>query len=237
VSKLPQYYELDPNKVLDTTRLLSKRIDDRFPDSGLSGVCRALTVICKNARERSEWIAKPNWPLRILTYGIILLVIVALAVTIIAVKPTADQTFGIKDFVELLEAGINDIILIGAAVFFLVTLEGRYKRRRALEALHEIRSIAHVIDMHQLTKDPERLLSGRNDTEHSPKQSLTAFELRRYLDYCAEMLSLCGKIASLYVNNFEDPAAVATVNEIEDLTTGLSRKIWQKIMISQSLNP
>ena len=106
-----------------------------------------------------------------------------------------------------------------------------------MEALHEIRAIAHVIDMHQLTKDPDRILrESSDDTEHSPKMPLTPFLLRRYLDYCSEMLSLCGKIASLYLNNFEDPAAVAAVNEIEDLTTGLSRKIWQKIMVSQSLN-
>jgi hypothetical protein len=27
------------------------------------------------------------------------------------------------------------------------------------------------------------------------------------------------------------PAALGAVNEVEELTTGLSRKIWQKIMI------
>jgi len=52
-----------------------------------------------------------------------------------------------------------------------------------------------------------------------------------YLDYCSEMLSLIGKLAALYVQKFDDPVALAAVNEVEDLTTGLSRKIWQKIMI------
>jgi hypothetical protein len=33
------------------------------------------------------------------------------------------------------------------------------------------------------------------------------------------------------VQKFDDPVALAAVNEVEDLTTGLSRKIWQKIMI------
>ena len=63
---------------------------------------------------------------------------------------------------------------------------------------------------------------------------MTAFQLRRYLDYCAELLSLTGKVASLYLRRFEDSTAIAAVNEIEDLTTGLSRKIWQKIMILQN---
>ena len=56
----------------------------------------------------------------------------------------------------------------------------------------------------------------------------------KYLDYCSEMLSLIGKLAALYVQKFDDPVALAAVNEVEDLTTSLSRKIWQKIMIINS---
>ncbi len=107
----------------------------------------------------------------------------------------------------------------------------RIKRKRALKAIHELRALAHVIDMHQLTKDPEQLLSRVKGTPSSPKRTLSAPELIRYLDYCSEMLSLIGKLAALYVQKFDDPVALAAVNEVEDLTTGLSRKIWQKIMI------
>jgi hypothetical protein len=60
---------------------------------------------------------------------------------------------------------------------------------------------------------------------------MSSFELSRYLDYCSEMLSLTGKVGALYVQNLHDPVALASVNEIETLTTGLSRKIWQKLMI------
>ena len=65
---------------------------------------------------------------------------------------------------------------------------------------------------------------------------MTPFELSRYLDYCTELLSLTGKVASLYVQDFQDPVALDAVNDIENLTTGLSRKIWQKIMILDALN-
>ena len=61
--------------------------------------------------------------------------------------------------------------------------------------------------------------------------------LGRYLDYCSEMLSLTGKVAALYVQDFEDDVAVQAVNEIEDLTTGLARKIWQKLTIVIGENP
>jgi hypothetical protein len=60
---------------------------------------------------------------------------------------------------------------------------------------------------------------------------MSEFELMRYLDYCSEMLSLTGKLAALYMQNMRDPVVIESVNEIEDLTTSLSRKIWQKIMI------
>ena len=60
---------------------------------------------------------------------------------------------------------------------------------------------------------------------------MTAFELGRYLDYCSEMLALMGKVAALYVQDFPDPVAVAAVDDIEDLTNGLARKIWQKLMV------
>jgi hypothetical protein len=56
-------------------------------------------------------------------------------------------------------------------------------------------------------------------------------DLGRYLDYCSEMLSVTSKIAALYVERFDDPVTLAAVNEIETLTAGLSRKIWQKITL------
>ena len=68
-------------------------------------------------------------------------------------------------------------------------------------------------------------------TDVSPQIDLTPAELVRYLDYCSEMLALTGKLAALYVQNFNDMVALAAVNEIESLTTGLSRKIWQKMMV------
>ena len=60
---------------------------------------------------------------------------------------------------------------------------------------------------------------------------MTPYELTRYLDYCSEMLALISKVGALYIQNFDDPATLRAVDELENLTTGLSRKIWQKIMI------
>ena len=100
--------------------------------------------------------------------------------------------------------------------------------------MHQLRSLVHVIDMHQLTKDPSLVLGGEHDTAASPKRKMTAFELGRYLDYSSEMLSLAGKVAALYAQDLDDPVVVEAVNDIEMLATNLSRKIWQKIAILQS---
>ena len=115
-----------------------------------------------------------------------------------------------------------------------MTVESRIKRHRCLRELHELRSYAHVVDMMQLTKDPQRATDGSEDTAASPDRDLTNFQLSRYLDYCSELLSLTGKLAALYVQDFDDPVALGAVKEIEDLTTGLSRKIWQKLMVLSS---
>jgi hypothetical protein len=89
----------------------------------------------------------------------------------------------------------------------------------------------HIVDMHQLSKDPEHLLGPAMPTESSPRRSFTRFELARYLDYCSELLSLTSKLAALHVQYLDDEVVLDAVNDIETLAASLSNKIWQKIMI------
>jgi hypothetical protein len=64
---------------------------------------------------------------------------------------------------------------------------------------------------------------------------MTPFELNRYLDYCSDAMALISKIAALYVQGFQDPVLLDAVDDVEDLTAGFSRKIWQKITILENL--
>lgn len=226
------YTSLDPEKVAQTISRLRQRITERFPDSGLSAVCGELESTCEKSAARIAWIERPLWHLCVIRYSLVLLIVAGLAVGLLNFEQGVPRLGEINfiDAIQALEAGLNDVILISVALFFVWGLESRIKRRRAMKALHELRSIAHVIDMHQLTKDPDRLQPDYRATESSPPNRMNDLHLmRRYLDYCAEMLSLTGKVAALYLKTLDDPTVVATVNEIEDLTTGLSRKIWQKI--------
>ena len=60
---------------------------------------------------------------------------------------------------------------------------------------------------------------------------MSAFELQRYLDYSSEMLALISKVGAFYAQHLADPVVLLAVDEVEELTNGLSRKIWQKIAI------
>jgi len=97
--------------------------------------------------------------------------------------------------------------------------------------INELRVTVHVIDMLQLTKDPTLINSPLISTKNSPERTLTKMELERYLDYSSELASIIAKVGALYSQSLPDEVVVKSVNEIETLCTGLSRKIWQKIMI------
>jgi hypothetical protein len=227
-------FQLDAERIEETVAVLARRILERFPGSGLHGVCQHLHGVAAAARKRALQIRRPIYTVRIASGLVLAAILAVLGYTVRAMIHDLGQAgavIGPADFVQMLEAGINSALLIGATILFLITLESRIKRRRALKALHELRAIAHVIDMHQLTKDPERALGQGKDTASSPKRELTPFELTRYLDYCSEMLSLGGKIAAIYAQDLDDAVVVDAVTDIEDLTTGLSGKIWQKITI------
>jgi hypothetical protein len=230
------YRALNPDHIIQTIAQIHDRIQERFPGSGLSKVAAELRQIADEAVARTDWISKPLLPLRI-GIGALVALLVAVVSLALATLNITKMWESLTDFVQAVDAGINDIVFIGIAIFFLVTLEARIKRKRALKAIHELRALAHIIDMHQLTKDPEVTLRGGPATQSSPKRTMTTFEMSRYLDYCSEMLSLIGKVAALYVQCFDDPVALSAVDEIEDLTTSLSGKIWQKIMLITQAKP
>jgi hypothetical protein len=49
------------------------------------------------------------------------------------------------------------------------------------------------------------------------------------------MLSITSKVAALYVQDLDDAVVLSTVSDIQSLATGLSAKIWQKIVILDTL--
>jgi hypothetical protein len=228
--EIARYRQLDQTQIGQTLRRLRDRIAERFPESGLSNVGAELVSLSEEAFACVAYIRRPNWGIRVAVGVVIAAMIAVVGLGALSIR-VSGQINSLSELVQMLDASINDIVFLGVAIFFLVTLEARIKRRKALGSLHQLRSVVHIVDMHQLTKDPERLMSPQPDTSSSPERSMSAPELGRYLDYCSEMLSLTSKIAASFVQSFNDPIVLSTVNEIETLTTGLSGKIWQKITL------
>ncbi len=217
-------------EIRKTIERLHLRMKDRFPQSSLANLCRELLGISTEAPQTVQWIARPNYLLRLATYAFIAIAALVVAGSLSQLKVRADG-LNLAEFVQMIDSALDTLLLLGAGIVFLVTLENRRKRNRVIHAVNRLRCIAHIVDMHQLTKDPDSIAEHTISTPHSPKQVLTPYELARYLDYCTEMLSLVSKTAFLYVQDYHDPVAAEAVNDLEALTTGLSSKIWQKIMM------
>lgn len=225
---------LESKRVIETIDRLTLRIRDRFPTSDLYEVCRHLYGIARRTERTATRIARPVWGLRLIIVALVVAFVVAIGT--ILVNYDAGDAITLSGLVQAVDAGANLLILIALGTAFLWSVETRIKRSRAVRAINELRDIAHVIDMKQLTKDPDSIGSQARPTTHSPQRHLDAYALGRYLDYCTEMLSLTSKLGYLYVENFHDTEVTKAATELEELCTGLAGKIWQKIVILQTSN-
>ena len=228
---------LDAARITETLERLGERITARFPEASLARICARLVVTARATARDAAALARPMFWLRGLA-GLVAALWAAATIWVLseidwaAVAARADAT----SLAQGLDSAVNLLLLAGAAIWFMLTLEERLKRARTLSALHELRSYAHVIDMHQLTKDPTMILSGATVSAASPVRQMSEFELARYLDFCAEMLALTAKLAALYAGASGDRAILQAATEVEDLASDLGRKIWQKIMILSQLD-
>lgn len=227
---------LDTQRVQETLATLRLRIEDRFPRSGLAELVGQIHVLSKEVEEQVASIVRPHLGIRLAATVVSLLIVAVLAVVVSQVHAGGASTW--VELAQGLEASTSELVYLGAGFILLVTWETRIKRRRVIKAVSRLRELAHVVDMLQLTKDPDGVAGvSHKAAPHSPRRELDAWELGRYLDYCSETLSLIAKLGFFYVARFDDPEATNAVNQLEDLTNGLSRKIWQKIMILRSTNP
>ena len=219
------------NLLLETADQVSSRIVKRFPQSGLSRVAAEVVQITKEAVKRAELIGRPYPALRA---GLVVLAVTALALIWWEIRGHESEVFTVAWLRQFLDATKGSAAYLGAIAFFIITIEIRLKRRRALKAVHELRAMAHIIDMHQLAKDPERLGSKEEPVLVSGRP-MSADDMYRYLHFCSELLAFVSKIGHLYVQNFADAPTLAAVDQFENLATGLSSKIWQKIMLLERL--
>lgn len=224
------YRSLDSAKIVATLEQLHKRVVERFPAASLAAVCAELTSVARENDRRARKLARPNYILRFVS-GLVTIAGLLLMAFVASQLEVRRETESVYSTLQGIDSALSIVLVVGGSIVFLTSLEARWKRQQALGDLDELRSIIHVIDMHQLTKDPASLVS--EPTPSSPARSLTPAELVRYLDYCSEMLSLAAKVAAVYAQSTKDPQVVAAAGDLQQLTANLSAKVWQKIRIAQ----
>jgi len=225
---------LEASYVADTVGRLEARIRARFPDRRLGNVAAELGTAVPEIHDGFEHSKARRQQVRLLSRAagivVVLLALVALALALRdAFTRGPTNSF---DWVPLAESLINVLVFTALAVFFLWAMPERLERRTLLDLLHRLRSLAHVVDMHQLDKDPEQARSDYTPTSKSPQSRImNAEDLHHYFDYCSELVSLIAKTAALCAERTSDPVVLNTVSEIETLAAQMSGKIWQKISL------
>jgi hypothetical protein len=204
---------LDPAKLIKTSDNLAAWIDKDFNHSHLSVVAANVHRLTQEAVVTAERIRRPIWLLRIGIWGLCLAFVAGAVHQLV--------THRLDEILHFLDETKGTALYFGAFLLAFITLEVRFKRRRAIKAVNELRAVAHIVDMHQLAKD---------QTIGEFREQTTPEKMESYLHACIALLALLSKIGQLYVEHFPDAVATQAVNEFEMIATGLSNKIWMKIL-------
>jgi hypothetical protein len=209
--------KLDAAKLTSTAAELAKWIAESFDKASLSRVALGVGAYAHEAVARADSIRRPIWYIRLTVLALLI------GTAIMACREAIDRPM--QDILKFLDETKGAAAWAGGAVLALVTLEFRVRRRRALKAINELRALVHIVDMHQLAKDPVI-----EDFRANEKQT----KVEEYLHACSALLAILSKIGEFYIEQFPDPTAISAVNEFEMIATGLSNKIWMKILSTQN---
>lgn len=241
-----RFRRLDHIQVAATVDRLCAGIDTDLPGRSIGKVAAEVRQMVDKVADEADARRRQYAMLRAASVAFVVVIALATGVAVVLAAIDAFRTAGnlhAFDWLPLLESAINDLGFAAVAIFFLISLPARYRRRHTLHQLHELRSLAHVVDMLQLTKSPDLLRHSGSASAGTaaatpadvadPEEGtdLDGPEMRRYLDFCSQLLSLVAKIAALAAQENDDAVVLDTVSEIETLTVGISRKIWQKLSL------
>lgn len=106
------YHHLDSQKIVNTIETLSHRVNERFPNSGLSKVVAELLKTGQKADERCRWVARPLWHLRGPIWILVGLIVISFF-PILSKLSLQNNPLTFVEFIQVLESGINDIVFLG----------------------------------------------------------------------------------------------------------------------------
>jgi hypothetical protein len=229
------YQRLEPQPVADTVARVSERIIARFgpPPRGLGAVATELGELVSTIEDDMKDAQRRAGIRTFIANALTTVIVVGLGLALVlALRDLSSTGPGhATNWVPLLDSGVDDAVFGGLAVLFLRGLPERLERQRLLDVLHKLRSLAHVIDMHQVMKDPKRVISPYHPTDASEPEPLDVEHLHHYFAYCSELLSLVAKTSALCAESSGDSVVLENVRGIESLSSEITTRIWQKIAV------
>jgi len=105
------YLRLDPNQIIETVEVLTRRIRERFPGANLNKVCDSLLDVSKQAQVRSNQISRPMYLLRLLT----LLLITGIALMfgqLFRQFHLKDSNPSLENILQMVDAGFQTLVVV-----------------------------------------------------------------------------------------------------------------------------
>ena len=221
-----QKHRLDPAKIIQTADNLARRVSNRFPDSTLAGLAADLAEIARVTDEHVLLARKPNRLIRGLGWLAGVIGILGLWYFVGRIQThliDAKMEFGtVTDLFESADAGFNILVALAGALWFLVTIEARFKRKQALERIGELLEFIQLIDVTQLYYTPELYKSNS-----LPDSTQARFD-HTYLLFCNEMLGVIGNLAPLYTRGNMDDSVWRATSDVIMLAHAIEGRLFAK---------
>jgi hypothetical protein len=138
-----EYRHLRADKLIETAERLALQVTRRFPSASLGEVACVITNVTREAAEKADKIHQPNWWLRIVLIALGLLTLAGAGVVAATLPGEGSVWARLADFLIKMQGAA---VFLSALVVFFWTLETRFKRSKAVLAIHELRALAHIIE-------------------------------------------------------------------------------------------
>jgi hypothetical protein len=214
-------HRLHPGRIVETAENLARRVSTKFPDSNLAGLSVELAGIARATDQRAHRVRMPIYLIRV-ACGLVVLLALSGLVLLVRHIHTRWEFNTIADVFESADAGVNILIVFAGGLWFLITIEARFKRKRALAYMGELLEFIRLIDVTQLYFTPELYVSGGLPGGTTPRFDYT------YLLFCTEMLAVIGCLAPLYTRDNLDETVWRAASDVESLANSIEDRLLSK---------
>ena len=221
--------QLDPKRIYTTAKLVVDRVEDFAEATGRGG---GLKTLAKDVTDLALKAREPKGMLENLDqFGPRFLFAVAVPVLGSAILfwllPPIDwsplEPASLLGWFQMTEPILGTIFFLGTIAILAWGFIGLLRRNAALNKLHKLRSVAHVIHSHQLKK------SIRVEGQPATQDSLTLDQLKKYVECCSDLLAVVAKLAALKAQDVNDPVVLDASDRIERLAHDLSEDMRRKV--------